>query len=360
MHKQFFLFGAIIFFTYTSFSQDKSFKAEGYLDFYYKTDFTDNKERTNPYFVSSNRFDAFQVNLAFARFSYEKERYRFVFTPAFGTFMSSNYAQEPPAFRNLLEAYGAYQLSKSKGIWLEGGIFGSPYTNESCISKNHLTYTRSFAPEYVPYYLSGLRLKIPFGEKFNFHLMALNGYQIIQNERSKIGLGTHFEFNPNDKMNLNFTTYTGSTETTFSPLNRTRIFLDFNMNYNFEGDVSVAFCAYYGWQNRYLTPALKDRETVNWGQVNVQLRQKFQKIHSISTRIEYFYDPASVQITPVSKPEGFTAGSFTLGYNVEVGKNALFRVESRQFFSSDAVFRGKDNGFAKSVNEVTANLTFWF
>ncbi|NJN00112.1 MAG: outer membrane beta-barrel protein, partial [Phormidesmis sp. RL_2_1] len=53
------------------------------------------------------------------------------------------------------------QLFKNKQIWLDAGVFGSPYTNESAISKDHLMYTRSFAPEYVPYYLAGVKLSVP-------------------------------------------------------------------------------------------------------------------------------------------------------------------------------------------------------
>ncbi len=341
-------------------AQESPFSVKGYLDLYYKSNLTENKDRINPYFVSSNRYDAFQVNLAYLHFEYAAENYKFVFKPAFGTYMQSNYAAEPPLFQNILELYGSLKLSKKREIWLEAGVFGSPYTNESCVSRMHLTYTRSFAPEYVPYYLSGLRLKLPLEKRLNFYLMLLNGYQIIQNEQSKIGIGTHLEFNPNEKLNLNFTSYIGSTETTFSPQNRGRVLTDFNLNYNFEGDVSIAFCAYYGWQARLKTLQNEETETVNWGQVNLQIRQKFKKIHSVSVRAEYFYDPNSVQITPIANANGFKAGSFTLGYNAEIGKNTLLRLENRYFFAEDEIFRSGDKKFSKSLNELTANLTFRF
>lgn len=354
------IFLVFSFFPKTTLAQDGKFSVKGYLDFYYRTDFTQSKSRVNPYFVSSNRLDAFQVNLAYLHFEYETERYKFVFKPAYGTYMAANYAAEPPIFRNILEGYGSIKLSATKDIWLDAGIFGSPYTNESCINKLHLTYTRSFAPEYVPYYLSGLRLKLPFSPKVNLYVMALNGYQIIQNDMAKLSLGTHLEINPNDKLNINWTTFTGNTETTFSPLNRGRYFTDLNLNYNFEGNTSIGFCVYYGVQNRLISATSDEEESVNWGQANIQLRQRFMQKHSISTRLEYFYDPKSVQITPVNGTNGFQAGSFTLGYNYEIGKNALFRIESRQYFSADEIFNAKDEKFSKSANEFTGNLTFWF
>jgi hypothetical protein len=158
----------------------------GYLDTYYGYNFSQPRVGTNPYFVSSNRHDEMNINLAYMDLRYKSTNFRFRFVPGYGTYMNSNYANEVGTLKNIVEANAGLRLSAKRNIWLDFGVFGSPYTNESAISKDHLMYTRSFAPENVPYYLSGVKLSVPLNAKWSTYLFLLNGWQVIQsNDKNK-------------------------------------------------------------------------------------------------------------------------------------------------------------------------------
>ncbi|MDL5044680.1 outer membrane beta-barrel protein [Oscillatoria amoena NRMC-F 0135] len=172
----------------------------GYVDAYYGFDFNEPKSGDRSYFVSMARHNEFTINLAYADIKYSSQNIRARFVPGFGTYINANYAAEPGVLKNIVEGYTGIRLSQKREVWLDAGVFGSPYTNESAISKDHLMYTRSFAPEYVPYYLSGLKLSYTLNSKVNLYLYLLNGWQQIQDLNSDKSIGTQVEYRPAKKM----------------------------------------------------------------------------------------------------------------------------------------------------------------
>ena len=136
-----------------------------YVDSYYGYDFNKPANGNVPYFVTSARHNEFTINLAYIDLRYKSSNFRARFVPGFGTYMNANYAAEPGTLKNVVEANVGVCLSGKRNFWLDVGVLGSPYTNESAISKDHLMYTRSLAPENVPYYLSGMKLTMPVNEQ---------------------------------------------------------------------------------------------------------------------------------------------------------------------------------------------------
>lgn len=112
------------------------------------------------------RNNELNVNLAFIDLRYRTDNFRARLIPGFGSYVNANYTNENGTLKNIIESSVGFKLFKNKNIWADVGILGSPYTNESAISKDHLMYTRSFAPEYVPYYLSGVKFTVPLYQKF--------------------------------------------------------------------------------------------------------------------------------------------------------------------------------------------------
>jgi hypothetical protein len=161
------------------------FRVDGYVDAYYGYDFSNPSSRDKAYFVSSARHNELTINLAYIDVRIASPRFRARFVPGFGTFMNANYAAEPGVLKNIVEANAGVKLFKDRDIWFDFGVFTSPYTNESPISKDHLMYTRSLAPEYVPYYISGGKLTLPLSKKVNLYLYILNGWQLIQDNNSQ-------------------------------------------------------------------------------------------------------------------------------------------------------------------------------
>lgn len=325
---------------------------EGYLDAYYAYDFNKPVNGNRSYFVSMARHNEMTINLAFIDVKYSSSRLRARVVPGFGTYINANYVSEPGVLKNIVEANAGIKLFKNKSIWFDFGVLGSPYSNESAISKDHLAYTRSFAPEYVPYYLSGAKISVPIAKKWNAYFYIINGWQQIQDVNTGKSIGTQVEFRPNNNWLLNWNTYIGNEETAVNPEFSTRYFTDFYFIYS-KGRWSATGCAYMGLQTR------DNMHNARWWQANLIARYNITDKLSATARVEYFDDDNQVFITPTTGVLGFSSYSSSLGLNAKPAENVLFRLEGRTFYSSKTIFeRGGEP--AKNNTLVTGNVTIWF
>jgi Putative beta-barrel porin-2, OmpL-like. bbp2 len=325
----------------------------GMVDTYFGYQLNEPFSETVDYFVSSNRHNEFNINLAYIDVRYRSNVLRARFAPGFGTYMNSNYANEPGTLKNIVEANVGVALWKKKKIWVDVGVFGSPYTNESAISKDHLMYTRSFAPENVPYYLAGIKASVALHQKVNLYLYVMNGWQVITDNNSGKSIGTQVEIRPNKNLLLNWNTYIGDERNQQRPEFRTRYFSDFYLIGKVNDKIDVTSCFYIGAQKR-----LGFADGV-WWQVNAIGRYHFTSKISLSGRLEYFHDPSNIFQSNVVAPLEFNVGSGGLCLNVNVTDRALFRVEARQFFSSRDSFAGS-KGDTNGNLWLTGSLAVWF
>jgi hypothetical protein len=335
-----------------SFSWKGKVTIEGYIDTYYAYNFNSPSGNDQPYFVSMARHNEMNINLAYVDLRYTASRLRARFVPGFGTYVNSNNAAEPGSLRNIIEASAGIKLSDKKNIWIDAGVFGSPYTNESAISKDHLAYTRSFAPEYVPYYLSGLKLTIPVSGGINAYVYLLNGWQQIQDQNKSKSLGTQLEIRASNHLLLNWNTYLGNERSAADSTIDTRMFSDFYFIYTKER-LSATGCIYAGVQKQ-----AEGKDGV-WWQANLIGRYNISNEFSITGRIEHFNDPDEVQIVPITGVSGFRSYSSSLGLNYKLAENILLRLEGRTFFSDKHVYMHGDEP-SKNSNAITSNITIWF
>jgi hypothetical protein len=330
-----------------------------YLDLYYGYSFNNSTDDNVNYFVSMNKQNQFNLNLGMIDVRYKSDRLRARFAPGFGTFNNANYVNEPGLLKNIIEANAGVKLFKNKEIWVDVGILGSPYTNESCISKDHLMYTRSFAPEYVPYYLAGVKVSLPINNKFSLYLYLLNGWQQIQDLNSGKSFGTQLEYRPNDKNLINWNTYLGDERSKFTPDFRMRYFTDIYWLYNPNDRLAIASCAYVGIQQKLNNQNKTDN--LLWWQANFSVKYNFTKQISLSGRVEYFNDENQVQIiNNVNPMSGFQTFSSGLCLNVKIFNNAMFRLEGRQFYSIKEAFKDSDDNAVKSAYWLMSNISIWF
>jgi hypothetical protein len=337
----------------------KNLKVGGYLDTYFSYDFSNPSSRDKPYFVSSARHNEVTVNLAYIDLQYQSERFRAKLAPGFGTYMNSNYAGEPQTLKNLVEANVGIKLSKKKEIWLDMGVMGSPFTDENALSMNQLCYTRSYAPEYVPYYVSGAKLTLPLSSKLIWYFWVLNGWQQIQDLNTQKSITSQLEFRPAEKLMFNWNIYVGDERSVAAPNFRKRYFTDLYMVYNPDGKFSSTVCSYIG--NQKSVNQANEEEDRIWWQINSSVRYRFTPSWSLSSRLEYFDDPKSVQITSINPlTSGFAAGSFTLGLNYAIDKNILLRFENRNFFSFKEIYKNKNGDPSNSGQALTTSLAVTF
>lgn len=333
-------------------------KIGGLVDTYYGYDFNEPTTSDRAYFVSSARHNEININLAYIEVQYTNERVRGRLVPGFGTYVNSNYASEKGTLKNLIEANVGVKLSKKRDIWVDAGVLGSPYTNETTISKDHIMYTRSFGSDYVPYYLTGVKLSVPVNKKVNVYGYIINGWQIINDVNNPLSVGTQLEYRPNNSLLINWDTYIGDESSKAAPENRTRYFTDIYCIYKGIKGLSLTSSAYIGVQDK--KDSLGIESSYAWWQANVAVDFRIKPNYSISTRFEYFDDPASIQILPIQNSAGFRAVSGSLGFNIKIGNTALFRLEGRTFYSDSKSFIDKNNSDSFWSNLAIANLTVWF
>ena len=348
---------AFVLLSFVSISQDSltvskdsisKLKFEVYLDAYFGFNSTQNIEYQIPYFVSMNRDNEFSINLAYISASYSDDKIRAKFTPAFGSYMESNYSSEKNTFKFVQEASVGFKPFKKKNNWIDLGVLASPYTNETAISSDHIAYSRSLAAEYVPYYLCGAKVTVPFSKKLTSYFYLVNGWQQISDVNSSKSLGTQLEYKPNSKNLFNWNTYVGFENSSLNPNFRERIFSDIYWTYNLDGKLSFSSCFYVGVQE------MKNAKSFSkwWWQGNFLARYAFTEKSSISARIEYFSDVNAIQIQSLNGSViGFETFGTSLGFNYKINKFALLRFESRYFNSPKKIFLEKDK---------FVNYNYWF
>ncbi len=363
--KKYFILLCLCSLTYQSFSQivntavmdTSDFRyqgkvtVEGYVDAYYSYDFNKPQDGNRSYFVSMNRHNEMTINLAFIDLKYSSNRMRARLVPGFGTYINANYSAENGTLKNLVEASAGLKIWADKDIWVDVGVFGSPYTNESAISKDHLAYTRSFAPEYVPYYLSGVKVSFPIADKLNGFVYLLNGWQQIVDANKNKSIGTQLEYRPSNNWLVNWNTYIGNENSATDPFVGTRYFTDVFFIYS-KNKWSLTGCAYLGSQEQA-------NGTANWWTTNLIARYDLTKKVSVTGRVEYFSDEKGVQIASINPANNFSTYSSSLGVNVKVSENMLWRTEGRTFFSENEVYQ-REGAFVANSSMITTNITLWF
>ena len=322
---------------------------EGYIDTYFGWYSGRSPGNDIPYFVNHNRNKELNINLAFLNLRYNSDRIRARLIPGFGTYMDANYSQQG-TLGHLIEANIGYRIFPKRDIWIDAGILASPYTNESAISRDQLMYTRSLSAEMVPYYLTGARVYFPLGQKWKGYLYLLNGWQTIADNNRGKALGTQIEYRPNGRNLLNWNTFVGEEGGFDGQPRKLRILSDFYWVYNPEGKWSITSCLYVGAEHQHYRP----RSSWGfWAQANIIARYSFGPRHSLSGRLEYFFDPDA---TIVYLPENsfrrfeFSVGSAGLCWNIRLSENALFRIEGRQMISPDKKILSSRGGRPTAFN----------
>lgn len=333
-----------------------------YLDLYY-SHFTGSTGGTGqlPYLVSSARNNEVSLNLAHIDIRYNDENLRARFVPGFGSYMNSNHGAEPGTLAYVVEASAGVRISKKRNIWLDGGVIGSPYSNENPVSKDHLMYTRSLAAENVPYYLSGLKLTIPVSRKLKAVLYGLNGWQQVRDLNNQKSLGTQLEWTVNENNLLNWDTYLGDERQAGRPNERMRWFTDLYWIGKAGKHWDFTSCVFYGIQQRRDTVQAVIFTYQPWWNANFIARYRFNSHNEASARVEWFSDPGSVIQIPLNPAvNGYETGSAGICLGRRISEKALFRLEWRRFLAKNAIYRQPGGDFTRMADWFTGSMAVWF
>jgi len=306
-----------------------------------------------PYFVSAAGLRQANANLVYASFELNHRGIRIYLAPAAGSYMKANYAAEPSWIRNVLEARAGFCLNRKRSIWLDAGLMSAPFTMEQAVNRDLLTYSRSLAAEYSPYYVLGGRLSFPVNYKIQASVFLIQGWQQARDVNKGKALASQWVFHHQEHQMM-LSTYTGDERSISHPEFRMRYFLDGSWNYQLAHNWQMAIGTHVGYQ-RYAGIAKMGN---TWWQANVQAQKKMDKGWRASGRIEYFHDPHQVLITTSLPARGFRGGSSTLGLSKTIGKHLQFRSEVRWFRGGKNVFPNQRDHYS-SLWWLLGGLNMW-
>lgn len=306
----------------------KNIEIEAFTDFYYSRFQLDESKNLNHSKLLSNYAYGYEfaTNLTFLCFKLNYNNFRFKFTPAYGRFFNNTNL-------NIFELNLGVKLSKSKEIYLDAGIMESPLGNESPVSFNQITYTRSLAAEYVPYLINGVKLSWKVNEKFQSSIYLINSWlRLYEINKSKSLIFTN-DFKLNKTVSIRHNLFWGNESIDF--INPTKNYLFYNelaINTNFENGIKTGTCIYYGYLFNNLTNPFD--EDNGYFQANLMASIPISKKSFLVGRIEYFENFGRTLDNSLKTNEdkdNIISGS--LGYDYNLNPFFSIRAEARLFNS---------------------------
>lgn len=333
-------------------SLTKKITIGAYLDTYYGSSLYSAERKSRAYFVSSANNNHAQINLLFFDLRYKSDLIRFHIAPGTGTYMQANYAAEKKEFHKyIFEANAGIRISKSMNTWIDAGILDSPFSSEGPVSRDQLLYSRSFAPEYVPYYLNGIRLTISPSPVWELKFYRLNGWQQISDVNSTGSFASNIIIKPGNSTEITYNTYFGNEGSPENPEFTNRQFHDFYIKHAKVNRWETIAGFYLGNQKRI------SGNSSRWWQINLMGRKILNNRFSLSGRLEYFHDPERVMIRPARDLQFKTFSTGTT-INIKISEKALFRIDGRYFYASEKIFEHSNKASNKDVVLMTS-LTLW-
>jgi hypothetical protein len=333
----------------------------GFVDVYYAWDFNrpgpGNFDRS--FTTQPARHDEFNVNLAHVEVKLAGAHTRGRLALQAGTAVQSNYAGEPrlgsisgpDLARHVQEAVVGVRASRS--LWIDAGIYLSHIGQESWISRDNPTYSRSLIADYSPYYETGVKATWTASAKVTAQLHVLNGWQNISETNTSKAVGMRLDYAATPHVALGYANFIGNEAPDTVPA-RLRVF---NEVFAFvtRDRVDLWLTLDYGAQRRAPTPG-----SSTWYGGAAIARVKINPTVSVSGRLERYVDPDGVIVT-TGTPNAFRVSSGSLGVDVAPAPGILWRMEVRGLAARDPIFpKHASSGFAKQDGFVVASLALTF
>lgn len=330
----------------------------GFVDGYYAYDFNRPPSIDRSYTTQPARHNEFNINLAFVEAKVDGTRVHGRLALQAGTSVQSNYAGEPTVgsvsgsslSRHIQEAFAGYRVADK--LWIDGGIFFSHIGNETWISRDNWTYSRSFVADYTPYYETGVRAVWQATNKFTVTGVVVNGWQNISETNSDKAVGLRLDYALSPTVTASYDNFFGN-EQPDTARSRLRILNEALLKAQVTSAFGIELTADYGLQGRangngndaFYIGAVVGRYALS------------SKV-ALNGRVEYFSDRNSVLTTVPAGANGFRSGGASIGVDVIPQSRLMWRTELRGFTARDHVFpdRSSSDPFSKNDGFVVTSL----
>ncbi|MEI2720893.1 MAG: outer membrane beta-barrel protein [Gemmatimonadales bacterium] len=198
----------------------------------------------------------------------------------------------PSLSRSIQEAVVGVRVRP--GLWVDGGVFFSHIGQESWISRDNPTYTRSFTAEYTPYYSSGVKVTWAASSTLTAQVHLLNGWQNIAENNERKAVGARLDWAPRAGIALGWAGFRGDEQPETSA-RRMRDFHQLFARLEAGSDLTLWLTADRGWERP------ESGKTATWGSLTAIAERRLSPTVSLATRLERYVDRDGVLI-PVVDP----------------------------------------------------------
>ena len=309
----------------------------GFVDGYYAYDFNRPPSLDRAFTTQAARHDEFNVNLAFLDATLTGNRVHGRFAAQFGTSVQANYAGEPrvgtlsgpDVSRFIQEAYIGYQVAKP--LWLDGGVFFSPFGSENWISRDNWTYTRSLIADNSPYYEAGLRAVWQATAALAAQIHLINGWQNISETNSDKALGLRLDYTATPRLTLSYDGFAGN-EAPDAAAKQLRLWNELIGQLGLTARLQLRGTVDYGEQRRAVR-----RGSAAWRGYALLARLQASRTVALAARVEGYSDPEQV-IVLTGHPFGLRATGGSANVDVTPAPRMLWRTELRTLAARDPLF----------------------
>ncbi|MFI5257335.1 MAG: outer membrane beta-barrel protein, partial [Gemmatimonadales bacterium] len=288
-------------------------------------------------------------------------RLRGRFAAQFGTSVQANYAAEPrlgtlsgpDVSRYLQEAFVGYRVAR--GLWLDGGVFFSPFGSESWISRDNWTYTRSLIAENSPYYEAGVKATWKVTPPLTVQLHLINGWQNISETNSDKAVGLRVDYTVSPTWMLAYDGFLGNEAPDSIPAQK-RLWQEGIVTMVLSDRIQLRGTLDYGTQRRR-----GDAGSAPWRGYAVLARCQLRPRVAVALRAEGYSDPEQI-IVSTGQSYGLRASGWSFYADVVPQPRLLWRTEARRLASRDPLFtsRRDANGLSTKDPVVVSSLTLTF
>ncbi len=341
-------------------SADTSVKVTfgAFIDGYYAYDFDRPPAIDRAYTTQPARHNEFNINLADVEVKLDGSRVHGRLALQAGTSVQSNYAGEPTIgavsgsslSRHIQEAFAGYKVANS--LWIDGGIFFSHIGNESWVSRDNWTYSRSFVADFTPYYETGVRAVWQATPALTVTGVVVNGWQNISETNSDKAVGVRLDYAISPAVTVSYDNFIGNEQPDSVP-SRLRIFNEALLKAQVSSAFGIELTADYGLQRR-ASGSGNDAFYIG----AIVARYALDPKVALNGRVEYFSDRNGILTTVPTGADGFRTGGASIGVDVVPQPRLLWRTELRGFTARDRVFpdRSAVNPLSKSDGFVVTSL----
>jgi putative OmpL-like beta-barrel porin-2 len=315
-----------------------SVAVSGFVDGYYAYDFNHPRALDRPYTTQAARHDEFNINLAFIAATLSGPRLRGRFAAQFGTSVQANYAAEPrlgtlsgpDVSRFIQEATAGYQIAPT--LWIDGGVFFSPFGSENWISRDNWTYTRSFIADNSPYYESGVKATWQVTPTLSTQLHLINGWQNVSETNSDKSLGARIDYTPRADIDFAYDAYIGNDQPD-SVSSQLRVWQEGIVQLKPMANLQLRGTFDYGSQRR---PSAVGG-TGYWSGWAAMGRYQLSSTTALGARVERYSDAEQI-IVVTGLPYGLRVSGQSVNIDVAPESRLLWRTELRLLQAPDPIF----------------------